>query len=178
MPRRFISALFFATQFLFYPHPSPAQSSISSSSCPCTLLGSVVDVVSGQPVPHALVKLSSPLPRAALTDSEGKFQFEGLPAGRVTLAAEKPGFLYGDSFGSSTTPTFAFELGPGTPPATLKLTPEGVIFGQITDENGEPLENFLVSLIYRNPLHLPLSAASRLQVTTDDEGKFRISGLL
>jgi hypothetical protein len=69
------------------------------------------------------------------------------------------------------------KLGPDSAPAILKLTPEGVIFGQVTDENGEPLENFLVSLINRNPMNLPVSPASRQQVTTDDEGRFRIASL-
>src|ERR1700757_4801892 len=98
MPPRLIPTILFAfaAQFLFCAYPAPAQSSASSFSCPCTLQGSVVDSISGQPVPHALVRLSAPSPRAALTDSEGKFQFESLPAGSVTLEGEKPGFLTKD----------------------------------------------------------------------------------
>jgi hypothetical protein len=178
MPRRFITALLFVAQSLFYPHPSPAQSSMLSSSCPCTLQGSVVDAVSGQPVPHALVKLSSASPRAALTDSEGKFQFEGLPAGRVTLAAEKPGFL-GEEGLCFVPCGISFQLGPDTPPATLKLIPEGVISGQVSDENGEPLEGFKVSVYFRVPRDKRLfeDQDRRHSVVTDDEGKFRIARL-
>src|SRR5215472_12773153 len=121
MPRRLIPTIFFATQFLFCAYPAPAQSS-PSSSCPCILQGSVVDSVSAQPVPHALVRLAAPSPRAVLTDSEGKFQFENLPAGLVTLEAEKPGYLSRDSIGPNLSLPVSVQLAPNSPPVTLKLT--------------------------------------------------------
>src|SRR5690242_7244615 len=112
MLRPFIPTLLLAAQFLFLNNPSSAQSSMASSSCPCSLRGSVVDSVSGQPVPHALVKLSGASPRAALTDSDGKFQFEGLPAGSVILEAQKPGYLGRDRLGSWSSNTSSYKLGP------------------------------------------------------------------
>lgn len=139
-----------------------------------------MDSVSGQPVPHALVKLSAASSRATLTDSEGKFQFENLPAGSVTLAAEKSGFLgkEGLCFGTCGVVS-TFELGPDTPPAIMKLMPEAIIFGQVSDENGEPLEGFKVSVYFRVPQDKRLfeDQDRRHSVVTDDEGKFRIAGL-
>jgi hypothetical protein len=178
MPRRFISALLFVAQFLFSPHPTPAQSSMLSSSCPCTLQGSVVDAVSGQPVPHALVKLTTNSPRATLTDSEGKFQFEGLPAGSVTLEGEKPGFLTRDPLGMWSLPSVVVHLAPDSPPAILKLLPEGLITGQVSDENGEPLEGVTIRISLRTPDHRTLSPdILQRPAITDDQGKFRIAGL-
>src|SRR5215470_9099127 len=142
MPRHFIPTILFSAQFLFSANTAPAQSSSSSSSCPCTLQGSVEDSISGQPVPHALVRLAAPSPRAALTDSEGKFQFENLPAGPVTLIAEKPGYVSSQSMGPHFSLPVSVQLAPEPLPTILKLTPEGVIFGQVTDERGEPLEGF------------------------------------
>lgn len=178
MLRHHISSIFFAAQFLFFALPSQAQ--FPTSSCPCTLRGSVVDSVSAQPVPHALVKLTAPSPRAVLTDSEGQFQFEGLPAGSVTLEAEKPGFLTRDAFSRWSFPSVVVQLAPNSQPAVLKLLREGVISGHVSDENGEPLEGFAISVLPRgsgyrglglgpNTLHLP--------ALTDDQGKFRIAGL-
>src|SRR5438067_4293125 len=130
MPRRLIPLILFAATALFPAHSSSAQSLPPSSSGPCTLQGSVVDAVSGQPVPHALVKLSAAAAaRATLTDSAGRFQFEALPAGPFTLEAEKPGFLTRDRFGRWSPPTVALQLAPDSPPALLKLVSEGVIFG-------------------------------------------------
>ena len=179
MLRRLIPTILLAAQFFFSAESTPAQSP-TSSSCPCTLRGSVVDSVSGQPVPHALVKLSAASPRAALTDSDGKFQFEGLYAGSVTLEAEKPGFLgkEGLCFGSCGIVS-SFELGPGTPPAIMKLLSEAVISGQVSDENGEPLEGRKVSVFFRVPQDKDLfeDQNQHHSAVTDDEGKFRIAGL-
>lgn len=180
MLRLLIPAVLFATPFLFLPNSSLAQNPTPSNiSCPCTLQGSVVDSVSGQPVPHALVKLSGASPRAALTDSEGKFQFENLPAGSATLEAEKPGYLSRDSMGPHLSVPVSVQLTPDAPPATLKLVPEGVIFGQITDERGEPLEGFTVMIWSRafNTNVGEVGFGSSFQARTDDEGKFRIARL-
>ena len=178
MPR-FIPTILFAAQFLFFAYGTSAQSLPLSSSCPCTLQGSVVDSVSGQPVPHALVRLAAPSPRAALTDSEGKFQFENLPAGLVTLEAEKPGYLSRDSIGPNLSLPASVQLAPDSPPVTLKLTPESIIFGQVTDERGEPLEGFTLSIwshIFNTNLS-EVGMGSPFSAHTDDQGKFRIAKL-
>ncbi len=177
MLRRLMPTTFLATQFFFAPHLSPAQSLPPSSSCPCTLQGSVVDSVSGQPIPHALVRLTANSHRATLTGSEGKFQFEGLPAGSVTLQAGKPGYLDNDAFGPWSGTRSLFQFGPGAAPAILKLTPENVISGQVSDENGEPLEGFTVSVLIRAPDNKRLFPDQRHFAVTDDEGKFRIPGM-
>ncbi|HYL84073.1 MAG TPA: carboxypeptidase-like regulatory domain-containing protein [Candidatus Angelobacter sp.] len=71
----------------------------------------------------------------------------------------------------------SFRLSPESPPAVLKLTPESVIFGQVTDENGEPLEGSLVAVLFRNPRDGRFYQDQHHNTTTDDEGKFRIAGL-
>src|SRR5690242_16817057 len=178
MLRSFIPAILFAAQFLLAPHSSSAQSSSSPSSCPCTLSGSVVDSVSRRPVAHALVRLSPGLLPAVLTDSEGRFQFENVPAGFVTLAARKPGFLSGDDYSSwFAARAVSFEFGPNAPPATLRLIPESVIFGQATDENGQPLEGIAINVFFRSFHGGRLYQDQHFHAVTDDEGKFRIAGL-
>jgi hypothetical protein len=136
-----------------------------------------VDSVSGQPVPHALVKVSGDPSRATLTDSEGKFQFEALPAGSVILEAEKPGFLAQDPVAKWYPTNAQLQLAPDTPSALLKLIPEGVIFGQVSDETGEPLESFTVSILSRGPQGKRLHPDPSHTAVTNDEGKFRIAGL-
>lgn len=179
MLRPCIPTFLLASQFLFVSHPSSAQSSVPSSSCPCTLRGSVVDSVSGQPVPHALVKLTAPSPRALLTDSVGKFQFEGLPAGTSTLEATKPGYLSPETVGAHLPPIVSVQLAPDSPPAILKLTPESIIFGQVADERGEPLEGFTVTVWTRtfDTGTGEVGFTGFLDARTDDEGKFRIAKL-
>jgi len=166
---------FLLSYSLFLASPITAQqSSLNSSSCPCTLRGSVLDSVTGNPIHGALVQSSA---RSTFTDSEGKFQLDALPAGPNNVQATKPGYLSDNQIGLALPKTFSVQLGPEAPPAVLKLTPEGVVFGQVTDENGEPLERFSVSLAYRNPTGRGILRNPRLQVITDDEGKYRIAGL-
>jgi hypothetical protein len=174
--RYFLSVLLFVSPFLPASRLS-SQQPTSDSSCPCTLRGVVLDAVTGNPIHNVFVQASAGSAWSTLTDSEGKFQLDALPAGRITVHAAKPGFLSQDELGASSPKSFSLQLSPDSAPAILKLTPEAVIFGQVTDENGEPLENFLVSLISRNPMNVPRSPASRQQATTDDEGRFRIASL-
>lgn len=178
MIRLLFSLLHFASPFFLSLLLIAQQSTFNSSSCPCTLRGTVLDSVTGNPIHGALVQASA---RSTFTDSEGKFQLDALPAGPISIQAAKPGYLSDDEFGSRSPKTFSMQLGLDAPPAVLKLTPEGVVFGQVTDENGEPLEGFPVSLAYRNPigrgLAQGLARVSRLRAVTDDEGKFRIAGL-
>ena len=186
MRRVFILTVLFSS-FFFSLQSASAQSFASTSTCPCTLRGTVVDSVSGQPIHRALVRLTAPNTTAVLTDSEGKFQFEGLPAGLVSLEAQKPGFLPRDIFGSVYSlrdifnSTFSLavslRLAPDSPPAILKLAPESVIFGQVTDERGEPLEGFTINAMVREPGNGQLIQYMPGRVLTDDEGKFRIAGL-
>jgi hypothetical protein len=174
MIRAFFFLFLFASPLFLPLHLTAQQSTLNSSSCPCTLRGTVVDSVTGNPIHGALVQSSA---WSAFTDSEGKFQFDALPAGPITVQAVKPGYLAEDDFASRSPKGLSLQLGPGARPAVLKLTPEGVIFGQVTDENGEPLEGFSVSLIYRNPISRGLLRNPRLQAVTDDEGRFRLAGL-
>jgi len=174
MIRPLLSLLLLSYLLFLAPRLTAQQSSLNSSPCPCTLRGTVLDSVTGNPIHGALVQSSA---RSTFTDSEGKFQFDALPAGPTTLQAAKPGYLSDDQFGARSLKSFTVQLGPGAPPVVLKVTPEGVVFGQVTDENGEPLEGLTVSLVYRNPIGRGLMRNPRLRAVTDDEGKFRIAGL-
>ena len=174
MIRSYCLLLLSASSFFLAPCLTAQQPAANSSSCPCTLRGTVLDSVTGNPIHGALVQSSA---RSTFTDSEGKFQLDSLPAGPTSVQAAKPGYLSDDQFGPRSSKSFAMQLGPDAPPAVLKLTPEGVVFGQVTDENGEPLEGFSVSLVYRNPIGRGLMRNPRLRAVTDDEGKFRVAGL-
>ena len=176
-PRFLLPALFLAALFFSSPQNLRAQAFSLSSSCPCTLRGTVTDSVSGQPVNRALVHLTAPASRAALTDSEGRFQFEGLPAGLVSLEADKPGYLGRDLAGNRMRPSISVRLASDSPPATLKLTPESIIYGQVSDERGEPLEGFAVNILIRAPRDGQLYPYVPGRFLTDDEGKFRIPEL-
>lgn len=150
-----------------------AQDSVSEK-CPCTLKGVVLNAVNGAPIRNALVESSAGISTSILTDSDGAFRFENLPAGSSTLMAAKPGFLNTVSFLGQPP---SFRVAPDSPDVVLKLIPGGVVRGRITDDRGLPLENISVKLL-RRALG-PSASASELAgfVQTNDLGVFRIPDL-
>ncbi|HLY66775.1 MAG TPA: carboxypeptidase-like regulatory domain-containing protein, partial [Chloroflexota bacterium] len=54
--------------------------------------GTVVNAVTGEAISRALVRATGQSSGSAFSDSEGRFQFEDLPAGQIMLIAQKPGY--------------------------------------------------------------------------------------
>jgi len=112
------------------------------------------------------------------TDETGRFIFDGLPAGRFTVTAEKTGFVR--AFHGSTDPG----RGPGVPVAlangetaniAIRLLPGAVITGVITDVSGRPAMGIPVAATnVRPPAGL---APTSVQGITDDRGVYRLFGL-
>ena len=77
----------------------------------------LTDTESPRPVRRATVRLEGARPGARLvgTDGEGKFIFDGLPAGSYTLSASKPGLVT----------TFHGSRRPGRGPGVLVAVNDG-----------------------------------------------------
>jgi hypothetical protein len=112
-----------------------------------TISGTVVSSDAGRPVRRATVRMSSmsaPIPpRQATTDDEGRFVFEGVSAGRVTLVVSKPGYLeslYGQRRPGSGGPGTELSVADGQriDRLALPLARGGVLVGTVTDDRGEP----------------------------------------
>jgi protocatechuate 3,4-dioxygenase beta subunit len=159
----------------------------------------------GQPLAVTQVAQAAPA-LSKTTDDTGKFAFEDVPAGRYTLISEKAGFLT-QRYGARS------ENGPGVPlnvvagtetkGLELKMTPQGIITGRVTDEDGDPIAGAPVSVArygYSNGHRqliqtggtlsaiasgATMSAANALAMltgggsagTSDDQGNFRIVNL-
>lgn len=131
--------------------------------------------MTGEPIRRALVSLYSSPQRSTFSDNEGRFEFEGVSAGRYALAAQRPGFFSQQEV-SPHLPQMV-EAGPNSATAVLKLSPEGVVHGRVTDASGEPLEYLPVRLT-----RLALTEGRRHWeprgfVNTDENGRFRFAGL-
>jgi hypothetical protein len=137
--------------------------------------GTVINGQTGAPLPHALVQVYGPAKHAALTDAEGRFSFEGFHQGPVTISVKKPGYFYPGSRGMS-----LINIMSGKQPDAieLKLLPEAVIFGQVTDDEGEPLEGVAVEALRMNYVQGQRHLAHAINpARTDEDGNFRIGGL-
>ncbi|MBV8808208.1 MAG: carboxypeptidase regulatory-like domain-containing protein, partial [Acidobacteriaceae bacterium] len=154
---------------------------------PCAISGTVIDQLSGRPVVHAKVFAQSgdtddqdePLPAVRrLSDASGHFCFERLTTGSYTIIASKAGYLeakYGASHPSSAALRVEVESGQPVPPLVLKMEPQTVIGGVVTDSDGDPVSFAEVRLWKRSRLGDRPSTVNAREA--DDRGNFRLSKL-
>ena len=138
----------------------------------------ITDTPAPRPVRRATVRLSGagPTTRLVGTDDEGRFLFDGLPAGSFTLSVTKPGYVqtfYGSKHpGRGPGMLIALADG-GREDVTVKILPGAAITGVLTDVAGRPAPSVpVIAVALRaTPATPPASA------TTDDRGVYRIYGL-
>src|SRR5271169_819573 len=154
------------------PATPPSQSHAEKYS----VAGTVLDAVTGEPIRKALVQINAQQPRTSFTDGDGRFQFEGIPAGIASLTAQKPGY-FGEQEMRSHTPT-QIEVGLKTDSVAVRLTPEAVISGKVTSSTGIPLEHVPMSLTYIDVREGRRHWESKGISNTDEDGRFRFANLL
>ncbi|MEO8482427.1 MAG: carboxypeptidase-like regulatory domain-containing protein, partial [Acidobacteriota bacterium] len=145
-----------------------------------TISGTVVGETTGNPVRRARVTLTGAElrgGRSVMTDDQGRFTFQALPAGRFTMTASKPGFV-DNTYGAKRPgrPGTPIQLADGQAfnRATITLPRGGVITGIVVDETGEPAAGTQVRV-----LRYVLRTGERVlqdagRDTADDRGMYRI----
>ncbi len=142
--------------------------------------GTVVNSVSGEPIPGALVRLVSVKQSAARevrADAEGKFVFANVTAGAAKLSATKPGY-----FAMERDPEhlvqFTVAVQKDGPAAIVRLVPEGVLYGRITGADGEAIEGMQVQALKKKIVDgKGRWVTGEPSTVTDDEGRFRLAEL-
>ncbi len=161
-------------------HPVLAQDSVSSSPAQTrhSVQGVVVNSSTGEPVRRAIVQVFAGSTRQTLTDNEGRFHFYGLPATHASIVARKPGFFNPQQVNAGIQPADSVDIGNDTPEVQVKLVPESVLFGRVTDVSGEPVENIPVRVISSRVSDGKRHWEQRGAALSDDDGQFRVSGLM
>ena len=146
------------------------------------IAGTIVDGVTARPLAGATVTLTlrSHAPVHVLADATGRFAFDQLPAGRVTLSATLMGYAPGayDRLRPAGAPV-PIDLAESQQLADVSIAmwPFGAIGGTVSDGHGDPIVGAAVHAYRRT------SAGGRWQTspassdTTDDRGEFRIASL-
>jgi Carboxypeptidase regulatory-like domain len=145
-----------------------------------SLGGTVLNSVTGAPIRRAMVQAAptnSTQVQSVLTDSEGRFQFSALPESEITVLAHKPGYFSGTDLNSSDFQPEIVHLVDDTASLTLMLLPEAIVAGHVATVKGDPIEDTSVR-IFREVIsngyrHWEAGA----QVTTEEDGHFRMAGL-
>src|SRR5579884_1716575 len=144
LPVFIVFALLLGSTTLAQDHASTGDSSNTGADGKYVLTGTVVNSVTGEPVPRALVQLYGGSNASMLTDFSGTFRFEGLQQGPVSLTTRKPGFFSPEELNEGADPQSAvpkpIQVGPNMEPVTLQLVPQGRIVGRVVNVEGESVE--------------------------------------
>jgi Carboxypeptidase regulatory-like domain len=152
----------FVLALVFVTLAAPGQ--VADNGGPRAISGQVVNSVTGQPVARALVQIGARF--GMLTDHEGRFSFDDVPEEAGLAIASKPGYL-----------SPATSLTKVTQPLLLKLIPEAILSGTVTDPLGRPVQGLhvqLKKLQVRNGLRNWQQVES---TTTSVEGEYRFAEL-
>jgi protocatechuate 3,4-dioxygenase beta subunit len=146
--------------------------------------GTVVDGESGDAIRKAVVTLSLPgTPRlwaTTRTDGSGRFQFDGLPAGKYDLRATKASegtAIYGANHLRELGDTITLGDGETRGNITLRFLHSASISGHVYDSDGEPVADVAVNLLRQGRnLGAPILTNYR-NASTDDRGEYHISSI-
>lgn len=179
--RRWRRLLLTSAVVLFLTCLAPAQDDGSSVAGPSasqkfTVIGTVVNEGTGGSIPRAMVTLMGSPTRYAFSDSNGSFTIEGVPAGRYSLQAQKPGY-FGPQERGGPRSVQNVEVGAQSDAVVIKLAAENVIYGRLTDSNGQPVESVGVRLLQRVLRNGTWRMESRSSANTDDDGAYRFATL-
>jgi len=162
--KHFLLAGFIAACTLF-AQPKPGTGSID---------GHVFNSLTSAPVRKATVTLTAPQIRlVADTDAAGKFQFTGLPPGTYKLSASHSGFL-----DHPARRPILLGADDHVTDAEIRLPPQGVIAGQVLDEDGEPVSGAAIR-VYKQVYQYGRKQWDGINAnsTTGDTGEYRVPNL-
>jgi uncharacterized protein (DUF2141 family) len=151
-------------------------------------ISGVVTSADAQPRPLRRVRVqvgasSMTLPRSVITDDDGAFRFDGLPAGDYGVVAVKDGYIATDAGGGHPPRTSrGVTLAEGQVLRVSIALPRGAVMtGTVTDVDGAPAQGVNVTALSRRFMGLQgdyrYVAAGVPAGVTDDRGVYRIYGL-
>ncbi len=147
------------------------------------IAGKVLNSVTGEPVRRAIVSIlaeqDSHTIASIVSDSDGHFSLENLPAAKYQLTASRRGFRTAfydehDEYSS------AIVTGPDQETESLifRLPPGSVLRGVVTADGGDPVKDADVMLFRKPQAHKPGDRiAQEGSTTTDDTGAYEFSNL-
>ena len=162
----FLSALF--------PHNAPQIPQSYS------IAGVVVDAITGAPIPHAELSISSKDEELHVTTgSDGRFRFARLEPGKYQLHAEAQLYVRED-FDQHGAFSTAIVVGAGLDSEHLvfRLHSQAVIHGRVTDDHGDPVRHAFAQLFGFSKYQGVRSNVMQTQTQTNDLGEYRFSHLL
>lgn len=147
-----------------------------------SISGTVIDASNNEAVRKAVVTLTFQGPPRAWattrTDAGGRFAFEGLPAGKYALHAQKEGLgtaNYGSESSRELGDLIPLSDGETVGDVKLRFVRSASISGRVVDPDGDPMQNVNVAL-----MRAGRNLGERVLVNfrggnTDDRGEYKIT---
>ena len=149
-----------------------------------SISGVVVAAEGGAPVARATVTLGSGTLAGftVVSDAEGRFTFDRLPAGQFTLTASKPSFVtlpYGQTEpGRGSGLPIALKDGERLTGVQWALPRAASITGRVLDHAGRPMRGAVIALQQRRSVDGQIQLVACCgQARTDPNGLYRLAGL-
>ncbi|MBV9225482.1 MAG: carboxypeptidase regulatory-like domain-containing protein, partial [Acidobacteriaceae bacterium] len=164
----------------------------------CVLAGHVTNALTGEPVKKANLSLTVSRPGesgtammwvngapnqqgySASSENDGTFRIEGIEPGQYKLSGNKSGFIH-SSYGAKrpNQPGTTLTLNPGQQltDVTLSLTPQAVVTGKVTDEDGDPITGGMIQVIKQTWMRGKLRYMPANGGQINDLGEYRIANL-
>lgn len=144
--------------------------------------GTVVSKVDGRPLGRARIVLADAKGpgkfQVIITGEDGRFVFPTVPAGKFSLSGVKRGFIDAgydqhDQFSTA----IVTGAGLDTEHLLLKLAPDGIVFGKVLDEAGEPVRGANVTLYYDDHSEGVDQIRDAQTAMTNDLGAYELTSL-
>ena len=167
------------------PPPAPGRDAATTNKTgTARLAGRVTSLETGRPIRRAVVRAFGNELRegkSVSTDAEGRWELRDLPAGRISLSANKGGYVmmqYGQRRPFEQGKPIDLANGQAIDKIELALPRASVISGRVVDEFGEPVTDVRVTTLrYRFVSGQRRLTQAGAGDTTDDLGQFRVHGL-
>lgn len=149
---------------------------------PYRVAGTVVSKVDGHALGRARIALAdakgSQKFQVIITGEDGRFVFPSVPAGKFSLTGMKRGFIPAgydqhDQFSTA----IVTGAGLDTEHLLLKLAPDGIVFGKVLDEAGEPVRGATVTLYYDDHSQGVDQIRDAQTALTNDLGLYELASL-
>lgn len=167
------------------PVAPPRDRQAPAATGTARIRGRVIAADTGRPIRRATVRISSPELRDGVvttTDSDGRYEFGELPAGRFNVTATKSGYVgmgYRQTRPNTSPTPVSLTDGEVRERIDITLLAGGVITGRVVDEFGDPLPDVMVSArrmqLFAGGARRPFPVGT--PDTSNDIGEFRIFGL-
>lgn len=147
------------------------------------IAGRIVNSSTGEPLARAMIaalaEQDSHVVASVLSDADGNFVLEHLPAGKYPLTASKRGFrtAYYDEHEDFNSAIVTGDS-QDTEHLQFQLAPAAILHGIVTGDGGDPVESASVMLFKRPDSSHPAERVTQVESAfTDDTGAYEFSNL-